>query len=101
MKSLAVVVLGFLLASSSAYADRWDYGKNSFGATFGYLDKADDKQFDGSTLGVAAHYVLRSELGEISDKRSCCSMPARNMSTNLRQFGMLFSEHLQAMTATA
>ena len=66
-----------LLVTSTASAELWDMREKSFGAAIAEEDKATNPKFNGTKLFLDGPYFFKSEVGEVSEKRKCCALPAK------------------------
>ena len=66
-----------LLISSTVKAELWDMREKSFGAAIAEEDKATDPKFNGTKLFLDGRYFFKSEVGEVSERRKCCALPAK------------------------
>jgi len=73
-----VLILGISFSTTSSVAHTWDFRDNSLGAALAYEGKtSNDAKFEGTKLFIDGQYVFKSEAGETSDRRQCCTMPSR------------------------
>lgn len=76
-KLFGVFIAAEFLLISTANAELWDMHEKSFGAAIAYEDKTTDPKFEGTKLFIDGRYFFKNKVGDISDKRKCCSLPSQ------------------------
>lgn len=76
-KFRGLFIAAAFLITSNASAELWDMRERSFGAAIAEEDKATDPKFNGTKLFIDGRYFFNSEVGEVSEKRKCCALPAK------------------------
>jgi len=77
IKLTGLLITVVLFISSTANAELWDMREKSFGAAIAEEDKATDPRFNGTKLFLDGRYFFKSKVGEVSEKRKCCALPAK------------------------
>lgn len=78
IRACLLLLIPACIFSIRVNAETWDVRDNSVGVAFAYEDKtSNDALYEGAKLFVEGKYVYKSEAGETSERRRCCSMPSR------------------------
>lgn len=77
MRFNLVIAVLFWFVSGSVHAELWDIAEKSLGAAIAYENKTTDPKYEGAKLFLDGRYFFKSEVGEFSEKRACCSLPSQ------------------------
>jgi hypothetical protein len=70
------IAVAFLI-TTTVNAEIWDIHEKSLGAAIAAEDKTTDPKFEGTKLFINGRYFFKNKVGEISEKRKCCSLPSQ------------------------
>ena len=76
-KHFSLLIVFVLCPVSPAFAELWVISEKSFGAAIAYEEKTTDPKFEGAKLFLDGSYYFKSEVGEFSEKRKCCTLPSQ------------------------
>jgi hypothetical protein len=76
MKKCLIALFGAFCLTSPTNAAKWDLSDDSIGLSIARAEKTRDRNFEGTKLIADGSYIIRSEAGDATGNRKCCTLPS-------------------------